>query len=53
MVKKTTNPRSRKSAPPKLLSGGNPQIPKGDGDVPVQAYIDAMLGWKQDIGRQL
>lgn len=38
---------------PKLLSGGNPQIPKGDGDAPVQAYIAAMPGWKQDIGRQL
>lgn len=36
-----------------LLSGGNPQIAKGDGDVPVQAYIAAMPGWKQDIGRYL
>ncbi len=38
---------------PKLLSGGNPQIPKGDGDAPVQAYIQAMPGWKHDVGRQL
>ncbi len=38
---------------PKLLSGGNPQIPKGDGEGPVQAYLDAMPGWKQDIGRRL
>lgn len=38
---------------PKLLSGGNPQIPKGDGDGPVQAYIEAMPGWKGDIGRRL
>jgi len=38
---------------PKLLSGGNPQIAKGDGDAPVKAYIAAMPGWKQDIGRQL
>ncbi|MEE2566215.1 DUF1801 domain-containing protein [Hyphobacterium sp. Y6023] len=38
---------------PKLLSGGNPQIPKGDGDGPVQAYIDAMPGWKQAIGRAI
>ena len=37
----------------KLLSGGNPQIPKGDGEGPVQAYLDAMPGWKQDVGRQL
>lgn len=41
------------AAAPKLLSGGNPQIPKGDGRGPVQAYIDAMPGWKQDIGKQL
>ena len=38
---------------PNLLSGGNPQIPKGDGDGPVQAYIEAMPGWKGDIGRRL
>ena len=36
-----------------LLSGGNPQIAKGDGDVPVQAYIAAMPGWKSDLGRRL
>jgi hypothetical protein len=39
--------------PPKLLSGGNPQIAKGEGDGPVQAYIAAMPGWKRDIGRRL
>ena len=38
---------------PKLLSGGNPQIPKGDGDAPVQAYIAAMPGWKRGVGRRL
>ncbi len=36
-----------------LLSGGNPQIAKADGDAPVQAYIAAMPGWKRDIGRRL
>lgn len=36
---------------PKLLSGGNPQIAKGYGDEPVQAYISAMPGWKSEIGR--
>ncbi|HEY8577813.1 MAG TPA: DUF1801 domain-containing protein [Devosia sp.] len=36
-----------------LLSGGNPQIPKGDGDGPVQDYIAAMPGWKQEVGRTL
>ena len=43
----------RNSKKPKLLSGGNPQIPKGDGDAPVQAYIAAMPGWKNEVGRQL
>ncbi len=40
-------------AKPKLLSGGNPQISKADGDAPVQAYITAMPGWKRDVGRRL
>lgn len=38
---------------PRLLSSGNPQIPKGEGNGPVQAYIAAMPGWKSDIGRRL
>ena len=38
---------------PTLLSGGNPQIAKADGDAPVQAYIAAMPGWKRDLGRRL
>ena len=38
---------------PVLLSGGNPQIPKGDGDAPVQAYIAAMPGWKRAVGVRL
>ena len=41
------------AAEPVLLSGGNPQIAKGDGDAPVQAYIAAMPGWKCDLGRRL
>jgi hypothetical protein len=41
------------AAKPKLLSGGNPQIAKADGDAPVQAYIAAMPGWKRDAGRRL
>jgi hypothetical protein len=36
-----------------LLSGGNPQIAKADGDAPVQAYITAMPGWKSNVGRRL
>ncbi len=38
---------------PRLLAGGNPQIPKGDGDEPVQAYIAAMPGWKRALGTRL
>lgn len=40
-------------AKPVLLSGGNPQIAKGEGDGPVQAYIAAMPGWKSEVGRRL
>ena len=48
--KSATRARTTK---PKLLSGGNPQIAKADGDAPVQAYIEAMPGWKQGVGRHL
>ncbi len=41
------------AAEPALLSGGNPQIAKGSGDAPVQAYIAAMPGWKSELGRRL
>ncbi len=52
--KKSTKTTKKKTATkPKLLSGGNPQIAKADGDEPVQAYIAAMPGWKQDVGRRL
>jgi hypothetical protein len=43
----------RGAAKPNLLSGGNPQIAKGDGDAPLQACIGAMPGWKRDVGRRL
>ena len=49
MVQKT----SMSKAKPVLLSGGNPQITKAEGDAPVQAYIAAMPGWKGDMGRRL
>ncbi|MGE3855783.1 MAG: DUF1801 domain-containing protein [Dehalococcoidia bacterium] len=54
----TSKRPARKTTPPApgevvLLSGGNPQIAKADGDAPVQAYITAMPEWKQDIGRRL
>jgi len=51
--KKAATKATKKSEKPNLLSGGNPQIAKADGDAPVQAYITAMPGWKRDIGRRL
>lgn len=48
-----TKKRSPAAGKPVLLSGGNPQIAKGDGDAPVQEYLAAMPGWKQDVGRRL
>lgn len=48
-----TKPVKPGDGEPVLLSGGNPQIAKGDGDAPVQAYIAAMPGWKHDVGRLL
>lgn len=65
MSKPATKTRARKTtttkttttkmpaAKPTLLSGGNPQIAKGYGDAPVQAYIAAMPGWKSAVGRKL
>jgi len=52
MTNKTSG-KPAKPREPKLLSGGNPQIAKGEGDGPVQAYITAMPGWKSDVGRHL
>lgn len=50
-AKKPATKRSAKK--PVLLSGGNPQIAKGYGDAPVQAYIAAMPGWKREVGRRI
>jgi hypothetical protein len=44
---------ARRATPTVLLSGGNPQIAKGDGNAPVQAYLSAMPGWKRDVGQRL
>jgi hypothetical protein len=56
-MKKATKAKSTKASKGRkqvvLLSGGNPQIPKGDGDEPVQAYIAAMPGWKSAVGKRL
>jgi len=46
-------PSAKPATKPVLLSGGNPQIAKGFGDAPVQAYIAAMPGWKSDVGRRI
>jgi hypothetical protein len=48
-----TSKGSSGAAKPALLAGGNPQIMKAGGDAPVQAYIEAMPGWKRDIGHRL
>ena len=53
MAAKTSKKPTKKAEKPVLISGGNPQIPKADGDAPVQAYIAAMPGWKSDLGRRL
>src|SRR5438094_9536259 len=50
---KSTAKAGAKAKPVKLLSGGNPQIAKADGDAPVRAYVAAMPGWKRDIGKRL
>jgi hypothetical protein len=51
--KKSAAVTKKAAAQPALLSGGNPQIAKGEGDAPVQAYIAAMPGWQHDVGRRL
>jgi hypothetical protein len=53
MADKISKPSTRTATTPTLLAGGNPRIPKGDGDAPVQAYIAALPGWKSDVARRL
>ena len=52
-AKAKPKPKAPRGGKVVLLSGGNPQIAKADGDAPVQAYIAAMPGWKHDVGRRL
>lgn len=53
-MRKTATPARRAKQPQaKLLSGGNPQIAKGDGAAPVRAYLDAIPGWKQAVAREV
>ena len=51
-INKTRKPTT-KAGRVRLLSGGNPQIAKADGDAPVKTYIAAMPGWKRDVGQRL
>lgn len=51
--KAAAKPKAGESGQPVLLSGGNPQIAKGYGEAPVQAYIAAMPGWKSALGARL
>jgi hypothetical protein len=53
MPNSSKNADRNSGSEPKLLSGGNPQIPKGEGDRPVRAYIAAMPGWKRSVGERL
>jgi len=53
MSGRKTETAAKTTGEPVLLTGGNPQIAKADGDAPVQAYIAAMPGWKRDVGRRL
>ena len=52
-AREATPIKARRGKKVVLLSGGNPQIAKADGDAPVQAYIAAMPGWKRDVGKRL
>ncbi len=52
-VPKPNRPSATQPREPRLLSGGNPQISKGDGDEIVQAYIGAMPQWKREVGRAI
>jgi hypothetical protein len=52
-VKKTAKKKSGRKKPVKLLAGGNPQISKGEGDAPVQAYIAAIPDWKRDLAKHV
>ena len=45
--------KTKTDSAPRLLSGGNPQIPKGEGPGPVRDYIAAMPGWKRKVGRRV
>ena len=52
-MKKKAASKTAAAKKPKLLAGGNPQIAKGDGDAPVQAYLAAIPGWKRDVAKRL
>lgn len=52
-AKTSNDPSSMPPAKPVLLAGGNPQVAKAEGEAPVRAYIEAMPGWKRDVGRRL
>ena len=51
--KTKAKPKAAKKKAVKLLTGGNPQVAKGEGNAPVQAYLNAMPGWKSAVGKRL
>jgi hypothetical protein len=52
-TRKSGKAKPKAGAKVALLSGGNPQIAKAEGDAPVRAYIAAMPGWKRAVGKRL
>ena len=53
MPSRRNKPSASAARPVRLLSGGNPQIAKGEGNAPVRAYLSALPGWKRAVGRRL
>ena len=53
MAKPKPKASRARTKPVVLLSGGNPQIAKADGDAPVRAYIAALSGWQRAACKRL
>lgn len=52
-AKKAPARKAARKKPVKLLAGGNPQISKGEGNAPVQAYIAAIPDWKRGVAKRV
>ncbi len=50
-VRSLSKPTSKEAdGASKQLSGSNPQNAKGDGNGPMQQNLEALAGWKRDVG---